>query len=1057
MLESKAHLLAARARIALSGETDEVEFSERHSFAAAQPQGDGHDLSTVLHAWWSMAASSSTAESLGFPEYFAVASRILAACGGQEDAGSACEMDWELECGGDKSARMLQERFQTMLMSLGEVLPEGAPLARFLSRLLDAITAPPRAHGDVSTLRAWRSITSIVVSGGRWLEGRMGSAIVPPELCSATSPITPASSPRESSRRPASASLTRSSQIVSRRPSSAGPISSSGNYRMAPQVDVYGMAFTDATQDASRASEKLTWSTLLAAEPTPSPDSPMRAERLGLSLTSMHLGVNLGGDLGLDEVVSDEGAYRDAEELLARAQQQRQKVKRQQRDETGFHIGTAYGHSQQQQARAMLGMADGMVLQAPPHRVAAAPPQGSPATHWEYFAQGMLGPQVRPAPTSRGAIPGGSGLPGGGGPLRAAGRGTCLDVGKLAVQSLTLSGPAAMKSASGAGGGMSSGGGAADARGSVVPPCVHRWIFAPQLLLPSHLLGSFAALPALPASGFYASPTGHPTRGPSGSDWHRAAPTGTESLAPGPAAVVHGGLLWSSSPPSTLLAVPRPSPAGASPCSNSLLRQAACNSSTPSMEDCVASLTTTFEHALAHLHHYQQVQWRLGAPVPRPQSAIQPWPSSELALRAFHALRGLVVQCNHFAAELTHLAQFARAEALLRPGMQALKQTSRQAGCWPPRLLRSLSSLNCASLAGLHLATGKPDVAYGYASHALKMEAVQGDSDNPVGLRLGMGVAAYALGKYSTGVNILRQAARIGLHHLRSLQPGAQAHIRSPPPSGVEHGGVRAVDMTASANVVATSRNTPGALYGSVLAAANYGRSRPIGAAQVERLPERVDPFVPMPRPQLEEWLHRNLLDPNGTRARANRVADSSRGSQASADDASAQLELELASAQRFERLPEAERQLLLEMLQQAMIVIYIFLARCFKALDKSLHAVSALTHAAKLCEAGGAGTLHMLPTVQGLLLAYDETGIGYDPAAASRRASIAAILAARISQDEHQQTPSASRPPPGPPSPPAAPSRAATPSVPNTTPSVRRSPRRPAAVRPPARYQMRM
>ena len=148
------------------------------------------------------------------------------------------------------------------------------------------------------------------------------------------------------------------------------------------------MAFTDATQDTSRASEKLTWSTLLAAEPTPSPDSPMRAERLGLSLTSMHLGVNLGGDLGLDEVVSDEGAYRDAEELLARAQQQRQKVKRQQRDETGFHIGTAYGHSQQQQARAMLGMADGMVLQAPPHRVAAAPPQGSPATHWEYFAQG---------------------------------------------------------------------------------------------------------------------------------------------------------------------------------------------------------------------------------------------------------------------------------------------------------------------------------------------------------------------------------------------------------------------------------------------------------------------------------------------------------------------------------------------------------------------------------------------------------------------------------------------------------------------------------------------
>ena len=1045
MLESKAHLLAARARIALSGETDEVESSERHNSAAAQPQGDGHDLSTVLHAWWVVAAGSGTAESLGFPEYVAVASRILAACGGQEDTGSACEMDWELECGGDKSARMLQERFQTMLMSLGEVLPEGAPLARFLSRLLGAITAP-RAHGEVPTLRAWRSITAIVVSGGRWLEGRMGSAIVPPELSSATSPITPASSPRESSRRPASASLTRSNPMVSRtRPSSAGPVSTSGIYRMAPQVDVYGMAFTDATQDTSRASEKLTWSTLLAAEPTPSPDSPMAAERLGLSLASMHLGVNLGVDLGLDGDVSDECAYRGAEELLARAQQQRQKVKRQQRDETGFHIGTAYGHSQQQQARAMLGMADGMILQAPPHRVAAAaPPQGSPTTQREYFAQGMLGPHVRPAPTSRGPLPGGSGLlsglPGGGGPLRAPGRGTCLDVGKLTVQSLTLSGPAAIKTASGTGGGMSCGGGAADARRSVVqsvvPPCVHRWIFAPQLLLPSHLLGSFAALPALPASGFYASPTGHLSRGPTGTDRHRVAPTGTDTLTPGPAAAVHGGLLWSSSPPSTLLAVPRPPPAGASPCSNSLLRQAACYSSTPSMEDCVASLTTTFENALAHLQHFQQVQWRLA--VPRPQSAIQPWPSSELALRAFHALRSLVVQCNRFAAELTPLGQCARAEALLRPGMQAIKQTSRQAGCWPPRLLRSLSSLNCASLAGLHLATGKPDVAYGYASHALKMEAEQGDSDNPVGLRLGMGVAAYALGKYSSGVNILRQAARIGLQHLRSLQPGS---------SGVGHGGVRAVDTTATANVVATSRNAPGALYGSVLAAANYGRSRPVGVAQVERLPERVDPFIPMPRPQLEDWMHRNLLEPHGTRARADRAADSSRDSQASADDASALLELELGSAQRFERLPEAERQLLLEMLQQAMIVIYIFLARCFKALDKSLHAVSALTHAAKLCEAGGAATLPMLPTVQGLLLAYDEAGSGYDPAAASRRASIAAILAARISQDEHQQTPSASRPSPAPPSPPAAPIRAAT-------PSVRRSPRRPA-VRPP-RYQVR-
>ena len=50
------------------------------------------------------------------------------------------------------------------------------------------------------------------------------------------------------------------------------------------------------------------------------------------------------------------------------------------------------------------------------------------------------------------------------------------------------------------------------------------------------------------------------------------------------------------------------------------------------------------------------------------------------------------------------------------------------------------------------------------------------------------------------------------------------------------------------------------------------------------------------------------------------------------------------------------------------MVVIYTSLARCFRALDRSLHCASALHHAAKLCEAGGAATSHMRAGVLALL-----------------------------------------------------------------------------------------
>lgn len=55
-------------------------------------------------------------------------------------------------------------------------------------------------------------------------------------------------------------------------------------------------------------------------------------------------------------------------------------------------------------------------------------------------------------------------------------------------------------------------------------------------------------------------------------------------------------------------------------------------------------------------------------------------------------------------------------------------------------------------------------------------------------------------------------------------------------------------------------------------------------------------------------------------------------------------------------------------MLQHAMIVTYLHLGRCFKALGRMEHWSSAIAHSARLCEAGGAATAHLLPSVTAML-----------------------------------------------------------------------------------------
>ena len=72
-------------------------------------------------------------------------------------------------------------------------------------------------------------------------------------------------------------------------------------------------------------------------------------------------------------------------------------------------------------------------------------------------------------------------------------------------------------------------------------------------------------------------------------------------------------------------------------------------------------------------------------------------------------------------------------------------------------------------------------------------------------------------------------------------------------------------------------------------------------------------------------------------------------------------LEAALCAPDRFVGLAPDARALLVGMVQHSMIVVYVHLARHFAAQGETQHVASALHHAARLCEAGGAATAHLL------------------------------------------------------------------------------------------------
>lgn len=273
-----------------------------------------------------------------------------------------------------------------------------------------------------------------------------------------------------------------------------------------------------------------------------------------------------------------------------------------------------------------------------------------------------------------------------------------------------------------------------------------------------------------------------------------------------------------------------------------------------------------------------------------------------------------------------------RAEGLLRPALNAVRHVSHQHG-WPVRLLQTLSALNAASLCGMHLAAGKPAAAWQAGSYALEMESLRGDGDNPVGLRLSMAAAAYMLGRHSASVTLLRQAARVGLLQLRGLQGHPSQAAARPGSAGPADGRVGGGAHAAGES------GAPGA-----------GRKEASSMDGASSAPTSIRSST-----ELAAWVRRQL-EPSHERQEG--------GAPLSAEA----LESKLGAAERYAALSDAERQLLVGMLQHAMIVAYLHLARCFKAQGRHEHWSSALAHAARLCEAGGASTSHLLPSVMATL-----------------------------------------------------------------------------------------
>ena len=228
-----------------------------------------------------------------------------------------------------------------------------------------------------------------------------------------------------------------------------------------------------------------------------------------------------------------------------------------------------------------------------------------------------------------------------------------------------------------------------------------------------------------------------------------------------------------------------------------------------------------------------------------------------------------------------------------------------------------------------------------------------------------MATAAFTLGRHPAAVALLRQAARIGLQQLRCLQTtgkeeGAGRRIAPIGPAGAP--------LTAPAPTTAAKKLEFG---GAVVVGQEHAKDE-----------DRLDVTKVMGAAELASWVKKQLE----TSATAPQQQSPSPGGNSS--NSTEALEAKLSSAERYEHLPSAERQLLVAMLQHAMIVVYLQLARCFRAQGRQVHANSAVHHAARLCEAGGAATSHLLPSVLGALNGTGGADLRIDGAATAAAAA---------------------------------------------------------------------
>lgn len=151
MLQSRSHVLAARARVALisrggSNEGECAAMTEEQMRARASDER----VVSVLDMWWRTACTwYDMKEGLSFEQYEQIATRVFkATSAGEYDADEARQatlMDWSLECGGDHAGRMPRDRFVALVFSLGEVWtpsPQSEAMTSFLYGLFECIAEP---------------------------------------------------------------------------------------------------------------------------------------------------------------------------------------------------------------------------------------------------------------------------------------------------------------------------------------------------------------------------------------------------------------------------------------------------------------------------------------------------------------------------------------------------------------------------------------------------------------------------------------------------------------------------------------------------------------------------------------------------------------------------------------------------------------------------------------------------------------------------------------------------------------------------------------------------